>query len=294
MLQLLYVESGWEKDYTIKYLLQNIRFENYYVIKYYQLSDRFIQDLLKQSDEFILVFSSNNLGYKAAENLVKTLKPKLIIHNSDEHGTRPEMLNLSKYTSLMLTQYMFHHNTVSHNVLNVPVAYLPGFHVRGVPNWEDIKPMNKREYDWSFVGELKSDRAYAIDTFKTIWNDARYYCGKTSRDKMNDVYNNTRFVISPRGYKNMLCSRTFEAITSGAIPIIAGCTRDEMEKTYNYFGLDVPFLHADTWEEAVQLCKRTENLDDIQSQCIVWFKSITIRLQKAIHEALHLPNTYSP
>lgn len=270
---LLYIECGWEKDHLIKYVLQDVRFTNYFVIAREHLTESFVNKLSTMSSDFVLVFSSNNVNYTTAEWLTRTLKPKFIIHNSDEHGNRREFFQLSRYVPLILMQYAFHYNLPT-NVMHLPVAYLPGVHAGGFPDWSSIKLMKERKYDWAFVGGLKSDRAYAIRTFKERWIDATFFEGNATRVELGDAYKNTRFVISPRGNVNLMCCRTFEAITCGAVPVIANCTKEELEHTYNFGDRPIPFMYARTWEDAVNLCRSIENLEEIQQRCIEWYQSI--------------------
>lgn len=283
---LLYIDSGWEKDHLIKYVLKDVRFTNYYVITREQLTEPFINNLFNTSSDFVLVFSSNQMNYATTEWLLKKLKPKVVIHNSDELGNRKEFLQLAEHTPLMLLQYAFNYDIIPRNVIHLPVAYLPSVHVGGVPDWNFIKPMEARKYDWSFVGVLKSDRALAIRTFKQNWTDATFFEGKASQTELGNLYNNTRFVISPRGYVNLMCCRTFEAITCGAIPVIANCTKEEVIRTYNFGDRPIPFLHAPNWEEAVKLCKELQNPAETQQQCIDWYKSIHDSIRKDICQVI--------
>ena len=183
--------------------------------------------LRKMSDDFVFVLSSNNITYQTVSEIVNYLKPKIIIHNNDEWGYRPEYLELSKSTPLM--QYAYYYK-VPKNVYN-PLGYLTGVHLNGIPS---LKDANDRTYDWSFVGCLKSDRRIAIDSFINGWDNATYFAKPTSVTNLANIYKNSKFVISPRGNTSLLCFRTFEAITCGAIPVVSGCTRQELERTYNF------------------------------------------------------------
>ena len=245
------------------------------------------------SSDFVLVFSSNNLNYTTAEWLTRTLKPKFIIHNSDEHGNRKEFFQLSRYVPLILMQYAFHYNLPT-NVMHLPVAYLPGVHAGGFPDWSSIKLMKERKYDWSFVGGLKSDRAYAIRTFKERWIDATFFEGNATRVELGDAYKNTRFVISPRVNVNLMCCRTFEAITCGAVPVIANCTKAELEHTYNFGDRPIPFIYARTWDDAVNLCRSIENLEEIQKRCIEWYQSIHESIRTEIKRVIDSTDNQLP
>lgn len=283
---LLYIESGYEKDHLIKYVLKDVRFTNYYVIARESLTESFVNNLCKMSSDFVLVFSSNKMNYAVTEWLLQKLKPKVVIHNSDEFGNRKEFFQLFENTPLVLMQYAFNYGNIPKNIVHLPIAYLPGVHAGGVPDWNSIKPMEARKYDWSFVGLLKSDRALAIRTFKQKWSDAIFFEGKASRTELGSLYNDSRFVISPRGNAVVMCCRTFEAITCGAIPVIANCTKEEVTRTYNFGDRPIPFIYAPTWEEAVTICKSLENPDEIQRQCMDWYKSIHDSIRKDICQAI--------
>ena len=103
---------------------------------------------------------------------------------------------------------------------------------------------------------------------------------------VGDAYKNTRFVISPRGNVTIMCCRTFEAITCGAVPVIANCSKEEVERTYNFGDRPIPFIYARTWEDAVDLCRSIQNLDEIQQQCIDWYRSIHESIRTEIQHAI--------
>ena len=211
-----------------------------------QINDSFINKLSSMSSDFIVVFSSNSMTYTMIESLLDKLKSKVVFHNSDENGNRKEFLQLSHHVPLTFKQYGFNYDLPA-NIHHIPVGYLPGVHIGGVPDFETIIPPKQRQYDWAFIGGLKSDRQYAINTFKTLWKHSFYFLGKASQKEVGDVYKNTRFIIAPRGNVNLMCCRVFEAITCGAIPVIANCTKEEMERTFTFFGRNPPFIYAHTW-----------------------------------------------
>jgi hypothetical protein len=282
---LLYIDSGWEKDYIIKYLLKDIHFTNYFVIFNEQLSDSFIRKLCSISSDFIVVFSSNSMSYIMIESLLAKLKPKIVFHNSDEVGNRKEFLQLSHHVPLTFMQYGFHYDLPT-NIYHIPVGYLPGVHIGGVPDFDSIIPPKQRQYDWAFIGGLKSDREYAINMFKTLWQHSVYFVGQTSTKEVGDLYKNTRFVIAPRGNVNLMCCRVFEAVTCGAIPVIANCSKEEMERTFTFFGKKPPFVYGHTWEDAVHVCISSQDLDELQQRCVNWYKSITQSIQTKIQKVL--------
>lgn len=282
---LLYVECSWEKDYLLRYLLNKIQFTNYFIITRCQLTESFLHRLRKMSNDFVFVFSSNNMNYQTASSIINELKPKIVIHNSDEWGNRPEYLELSKTTPLMLMQYAYYYD-VPKNVYNLPLAYLTGVHLGGIPSWDLIPNINERTYNWSFVGGLKSDRRNAINSFIKGWDDANYFAKPTSVTNLANIYRKSKFVLSPRGNKSLLCCRTFEAITCGAIPVVSGCTLQEFKRVYNFQNNDVPFIYAETWDQAVHICKTMKNVEDVQKRCMEWYISINETIMSQIHRVI--------
>lgn len=288
---LLYLDSNWEKDYICSYLLKNIQFDNYLVISHYQLNDKLIDFLVSQKDtKFVFVFSSNQISYKIAKHICDIIKPVIVIHNSDEFGTRRNILDLAANTKLFLTQYRYYHDEYlrsNHmtNVLHLPLGFNTGFHSRDMKFLQHIKPSRERSIQWSFVGNLKSDRKEAIDTFLQKWPDVTYKCCKADKRKMNEIYSESCFVLSPRGNVSLLCFRTFEAITCGAIPVIVSRDVHEISNTYRFDGVsstELPFVTASSWDEAVQKCKHMTNIDQVQQKCMEWWTSINAHITKTI------------
>ena len=106
---LIWLEKSllWETDYILNDLLKN---------KYREIIVDLNDNITNNNNIInnnIIVFSSNSKKYNQIFPIVKKLKPKLIIHLSDEgtdgRGITNIYLNLSNYCKLYTRQY-YHHN----------------------------------------------------------------------------------------------------------------------------------------------------------------------------------------
>ena len=88
---------------------------------------------------------------------------------------------------LTFKQYGFNYDLPA-NIHHIPVGYLPGVHIGGVPDFETIIPPKQRQYDWAFIGGLKSDRQYAINTFKTLYGNTAFISSEKRHRKKWGTY----------------------------------------------------------------------------------------------------------
>ena len=101
---------------------------------------------------------------------------------------------------------------------------------------------------------------------------------------------NSIFVMCPRGNVQLECFRIFEALLCGAIPVIAGCSKSEIQKSFSHLNLEKKkncwegWVLGETWEETIQKCQsllQSENhLQQMQDQNVFWWKSFMILSQK--------------
>ena len=139
----------------------------------------------------IFIFSSNaKKTYSEFVDMVKLLKPIIIIHLSDEWGTKEEYQGLHKYTKLVLRQYYHVHYYQKPNIKYIPLAYMNGMLENNYINLKLKLPVN-RKYKWSFFGALKKDRIEMIKSFKKI---TPYLIGRINKVEMRDLYRNSIFV----------------------------------------------------------------------------------------------------
>jgi hypothetical protein len=236
-------------------------------------------------DNLVLVINHIST-YEYAENTAKMIRPRVIIHLSDEHGNRPEWLGLANWTPLLLRQHHFPHypNSQFTNVMQIPLGYITGM-LRGFSSLDLVnKPLEQRAYAWSFVGAEKSDRSYMLTLFRRYF--PKHYC-KTSDQfepnevhavdpsRMCEIYQDSIFVPNGRGWVSLDCFRLYEAAICGAIPVVVG-SEDEIAGTFRYNGIMPPFIFERTWEDAARTCNQLllhpDKLYKTQGAILQWWR----------------------
>lgn len=113
---LLYLDSGYEKDYIVEVLLRpNFAIVHELFTKFSSLQTSYfenIRDISKNNNaKLVFVFSSNSLSdVKVLEQILDIIEPTVVVHNSDEYGERESILRMSYKTKLFLTQYGYYHS----------------------------------------------------------------------------------------------------------------------------------------------------------------------------------------
>lgn len=291
-MKLLYLkESAWEYQFISNDFLsdiQNLEIELINKDNFKSLSQR--KDIINNNILAINVIIDVN----TIVEVVKNIKPLIIIYLSDEHGCVPESTILDKYAKLVFRQYNFASFTYSDNNYQIPLGYAENF-LRGKKHSDiTVKKVEEREFNCSFIGSLKSDRIDMVSMFNkhmektniifvdNTWNiDNLPY----SPSECFDIYNNSIFVVSGRGNSSLDCFRIYEGILSGAIPVIVG-SQDEIKVTFNYGNNIPPLLYFDNWESAAIKCNELltdiPKLQDIQTNLITWYNDIIFHYKHLI------------
>jgi hypothetical protein len=291
---IIYDNTPWEKQYIFQDLL-NVDFLtyeniictnnnlNYSNVSSWENLDN-INDIINNN---ILIFTSNKKQENSYQNILrisKFLKPIIIIHLSDELGTRVSYQGLHEYTKLLLRQY--YHSRYPHksNIKCIPLGYMDGMLETNYMNLQ-LKLPTERKYKWSFIGSMKQDRKIMIDTMSLI---TPYYSGRLDKIEMRNIYRDSIFVPNGRGYVNLNCFRLYEASLCGAIPIIVG-SKNEIEPTFSQEE-NPPWLIFESWEEAqrecLELLKDMDNLNKLSEKNINWWRNRILKLRDLISKTI--------
>lgn len=230
--------------------------------------------------------------YEQVLEAVKKVKPKIIIQLYDECSSEylHKHLELSKYCKLFLKQHAHEYHSYSDNTIHIPL---------GVPNTyeydlSNIKMIKDRKYFWAWSGHMKQDRLDMINNFMLkIWKGN--VCTNTALNPLetSNVYRDSIFVPCGRGNYSLDCWRIYESIVSGAIPVVVGSLK-ELKYTFNYSEFP-PFIHDETWSGASNKClkmiekfvkKDYDELNDIQSKLINWWRNEMNYIQSTVYEVL--------
>ncbi len=254
---------------------------------------------------FIVVASIND--YNDVVQVVEKLKPLCIFHLSDECGLHNHWLNLAQYTKILFRQYNQKNHVHSYeNIVQIPIGYVTNFLSKKNSTELLHKTPQHREYEFSFVGQLKSDRSTMIEkinknfdktkmiTVNTIWSLDQL---QVKPEEIHEIYEDTIFVAIGRGGFTLECFRIYEAVVSGAIPVIVYSDSDELETIFCFNNNFPPFLFFKSWDDAVfnckELLKNPTELQNLQIKNLLWWKTMIESIQLKIRnlvEELEKPN----
>ena len=286
--------SEWEEDY-FKYDIFNSQHwscDISFIIFDNEIDIKSLNKYVNMKNILVL----NPVGnYDLAINLIYLLKPITIFFLSDEVGNNQKWLDLQKYTNLFFRQYNHKHYNYAPNNYQIPLGYIKYFlSSKSLLNTKILK-MNERMYPCSFVGTLKSDRREMCYLFNKNFNNTKIITTQTNWTNpaqqtiipkdLFDIYSNSIFVINGRGNISLDCFRLYEAIISGAIPVIVGDI-NETDITFKYDNYKPKFVIGKDWNDAVILCKKLLNnnneLQKIQDYNTKWYKDKITIIQENI------------
>lgn len=222
----------------------------------------------------VFIFASRAHSYNEILSIVQKTKPKIIVCLSDELIAEDlqQFNQLGDYCELFLRQYHHPQYTYTPNTIHIPLGYTNGCKV-----FEEPKELN-----WSFLGEIKTDRQEMIDTFRSI---PKHFVGKSlSKDLMCKIYSKSIFVPCGRGNSSLDCFRLYEASMNGAIPVVVGC-QDEIECTFKYEE-NPPWVFAETWDDALDKCKLILERPIDNTLVLNWWKNRIDRIKTKVLEVL--------
>ena len=199
--------------------------------------------LLEQTrGKTIYTFSSNLTSYEEALRVVRTRRPDLVFHLSDEWGGKPEYNRLAEHCPLLLRQHDHRDYPRYHNLHHIPLGFMKGMFSRSSP--VSLAPRGRI---WSFVGEhgKNLDRRAMVAAL----GDVRpHFLGSASPADMAAIYSDSEFVPSARGNVVLDCFRLYEASACGAVPVMVGPSEEcapILERMRQ-----PPWLVYTSWEDA--------------------------------------------
>jgi hypothetical protein len=256
------IENGlWETDFVLKELLP--KGEVYYP------DTCLIESVYMPCDVF--AFSCRVHDFWNIRNTLKRIRPKIVIMFSDElyQENKWDYNMIGTYCNLFLRQY--HHSFYNYtpNTLHIPLGYTNGC--------ESF--ISQKKYDWSFVGNMKSDRDEMLNVFSQLPN--HFIGNDIGKKKMCEIYSQSIFVSCGRGHSSLDCFRLYEASMNGAIPVVVG-EEKEIKETFKYEE-NPPWIFANTWEEAYQKClSNTISSEEVMN----WWNRRILKIRSKIEEIL--------
>ena len=229
--------------------------------------------------------------FEEVKSAVIRHNPKIIIQLIDEYWFENNEIHntLGNYCELFLRQHRHHSHipTYTENTLQIPLGYVNGFLKN---KSKELKNVSDRKYVWSWVGNLKSDRKEMITTLLDIPNSIIHCDSMVETFDMHKIYSDSIFVPCGRGNASLDCWRIYEALVSGAIPIISG-SKSEIECTFAFTELP-PWIFVENWGETIYICDYLLNnkslLQSIQNSILLWWSRTIQNIQTEIKKALQL------
>jgi hypothetical protein len=263
----VYTMLAWEVDY-LQFLLRDAQ--------WHWIDDaRKIAPLKPE----VVVFMSNDFAFAGYG-----WTPKILVCLSDEWGRTPTFHWVTEHIPLVLRQYRFEHYYRPPNVRHIPLGFMACMFddptAIAAPNLSA-----ERHYKWSFVGNIKGERASAVASFNA-W--APNWQGSCTPGELRRVYTNSEFVLCPRGNLRMDCFRNYEATMCGAIPVVAGCSKKEYAETFGDIG-NPPWVFSETWDAALEICRNLVEsgaVATLRKENTLWWSSEIQSLREAIRSAL--------
>lgn len=239
----------WEYDFFKKDLFPQHNFYEYdYDFDFSSFDNQLNILILNGSDNDIPDFFKKTIDF---------LKPFCIFHLSDEEAKTQKYHNYYNNSKCKAVFHQYNSNNLIYhsNHYQIPLAYIKGFPT-------ELKLNKNKKYDFSFVGQLKSDRMTMLHLFKNNFSRSVINIGNTNWSSTNNqrinpqilyqIYNESIFVPIGRGNISLDCFRLYECIIAGAIPVIVG-TEKEIKESFNY---DMPnIIYSDNWESVIKKCK---------------------------------------
>ena len=232
-------------------------------------------DLSKINNVDILAYSTNVYNSNYISKLIDFWKPKVLFHLSDEkitHHRIPDLRNFSK-VKLVYRQ----NGSAKINMNNLNIKYLPlGYHSWGKKynrtNHLHL-PIKNRKYIWCFSGTKKGKREKQLNEISNIsphFNELTKACEST------EMFSNSKFAFSPKGNVNLECSRTYEAMYNGCIPICIG-TESEINYYKQMFEIPIPAFCVTNTDDIIKIMTDTseDELENVQAKCLTWLKDMS-------------------
>ena len=140
-------------------------------------------------------------------------------------------------------------NIVGENVTFIPLGVKTGF-----INKNNNKPSNTKEYEFSFIGQPKSDRQDLLSVMEKMENvfihkTNSWNCSTSlTQDECISIYGKTKFVPCPMGWVHPDSFRLMECLESGSIPVLKNY--NNLEYFTKVWG-DSPIPVVNSWDEIV-------------------------------------------
>jgi len=168
----------------------------------------------------------------------------------------------------------------STKVMTLPLGYLNGKGGSG-----KVLISSQRPVDWSFAGAIdRAGRTEALDLLKGRYSNHKVHLTPTWGTNENldtaaylAMLQECKFVPCLDGFFNTESYRFYEALESGALPIV----RVDEKRSYENLLLDAPLLTVNSWSDDI-----VYDWDSVQKNLLFWWCNYKAVLSKKVAEYL--------
>ncbi|NBP02196.1 MAG: hypothetical protein EBU90_19145 [Proteobacteria bacterium] len=202
-----------------------------------------------------------------------------LVHLTDEGSDN----DISSYPICDFVVRNFYRQGMPSHVLTVPLGWTVGNR-----NLVGDKSATQRPLHWScIVHRLDMSRVEASQVFGNDQNGLFYavdhHGPRLSTEKMSEIYRDSIFVLCPSGRITPESFRVFEALESGAIPVVT--KTDYWQLCY---GIDFPAIQVNHWREAratINIMLSDSNLlEKYRRRCVEWWAESKITTKREVEE----------
>jgi len=240
-------------------------------------------------------------GFREENNLDNIKHNFGIIYLSEEIlSDRLEFLFENDFCKFIWRNYVHPHHVFNTKVTHFPCAYKSGF-------TQYIKNTDKK-YTWSFAGAIHGeDRALPLHIFSLNFDNYKIHPTPAntfdseeglSTENYVKLMQESKYILCPPGKIIIECSRLYEALEAGAIPIVLSNTPKHLiyNPSYYYYVFpkilgDFPFIMVNNWEEAISIINDIEENNEYEQKlnsCKIYWKNCKIYWKDLIKSHLSL------
>jgi hypothetical protein len=270
-------QTTFEFEYTTELLFKNIE------------QNRIFDDgqLSTVLDNSVIIYSnnSNNISDDFNNYLNKFVElgyTFYLLHFSNENLSH----NCEYYSKAKnVFRNYYDSNITSENVTFIPLGVKSGFLNK------DGNSSNTKEYEFTFIGQPKSDRQELLSIIESMENvfthkTNSWNCSTSlTQDECMSIYNKTKFTPCPMGWVHPDSFRLMECLESGSIPILKNY--NNLEYFTKVWG-ESPIPVVNSWEEIKTYYNMNiDEYNELHNKVTNWYNEFKIQLTSKIKNKLN-------
>ena len=231
--------------------------------------------------------NSDNI-IKYAKKFDKFNKKPILWHLSDE-AYKAKIDNYYPLFSTVIRNghaYGAINGPAKYDIIQTPIGFIT--HNQNKSN--KIKLASKRKFKWVFMGAIKNDRMEMIHKLKKkkpqkIVITKSFTKSISNFKQTNRLLQNTVFAPCPMGNSFQECSREYDALEKGCIPLLMNYKRSSNYHTKILGEHPIPIFNS--WEEVAEFIDSYKKVDELQKEIFEWWTNYKNRLSYYIQNQIN-------